>query len=42
MIDAAELIEALQAYRKKLLDGGHTAKAAVVSHCIQIVRKLAK
>lgn len=41
-VDATELIEAMQAYRKKLLDGGHTAKAMAVEHCIKLVRKLAK
>lgn len=42
MIDATEVIEALQAYRQKLLSAGHPAKAAAVEHCIKLVRRLAK
>lgn len=42
MIEAAPLIEALQAYRKKLIAAGQPAKAAAVQHCIAIVRRLSK
>lgn len=42
MIEAAALIDAMQAYRKKLLAAGHPAKAAAVEHCIAIVKRLAK
>ncbi|WP_294767273.1 hypothetical protein [uncultured Rhodoferax sp.] len=42
MIDATELIEALQAYRKRLQDGGFPAKAKAVEHCIKLVKRLAK
>lgn len=42
MIDATEVIEALHAYRLKLIAAGHTAKALAVAHCIKIVRRLAK
>jgi hypothetical protein len=42
MIDATELIEALQAYRKKLVAAGQPLKAAAVAHCITIVKRLAK
>jgi hypothetical protein len=34
------LIEALQAYRKRLLSAGHTLKAAAVDHCIAIVKRM--
>jgi len=42
MIDATEVIEALQAYRTKLKEKGQPAKAAAVQYCIEIVRRLAK
>lgn len=42
MIDTTEVIEALQAYRLKLVAAGHPAKAAAADHCIKIVRRLAK
>lgn len=41
-VDATELLDAMQAYRKRLLAAGHPAKAAAVEHCIKIVRRLAK
>jgi hypothetical protein len=41
MINAAILIEALQAYRRQLLDRGHALKAAAVAQCIVIVRRIA-
>ena len=34
-------IAALQAYRKHLTEQGCPAKAAVVEHCIRLVKKLA-
>ncbi|WP_342620854.1 hypothetical protein [Rhodoferax sp. GW822-FHT02A01] len=42
MIDSVALIEALQAYRKRLLAAGHTLKAAAVAHCISIVKRMDK
>jgi hypothetical protein len=42
MIEATPLIEALAAYRKKLVAAGHVSKAAAVAHCIAIVRRLSK
>jgi hypothetical protein len=42
MIDATEVIEALQAYRIKLKEQGKPAKAAAVEYCIEIVKRLAK
>jgi len=41
-VDATELIDAMQAYRKKLIAAGHPAKAAAVEHCIRLVKKLSK
>jgi hypothetical protein len=40
MIDSATLIEALQAYRKRLMAAGHTLKAAAVAHSIAIVKRM--
>lgn len=42
MIEAAELITALEAYRKQLLGKGHAFKAEGVAHCILIVKRMAK
>lgn len=42
MINATEVIEALQAYRIKLKKKGQPAKAAAVQYCIEIVKRLAK
>lgn len=42
MIEVPDVVEALQAYRKKLIAAGHPAKAAVVQQCINIVRRLSK
>jgi len=42
MIDATELIAAMHAYRKKLLAAGQPLKAAAVTYCITMVRRLAK
>ena len=39
--DDDRLIQALQAYRQRLLGQGQVLKAAAVAQCIQIVRRLA-
>lgn len=41
MIDVAEVIKALDAYRKKLRAAGQPLKAAAVDRCIAIVKGLA-
>lgn len=41
MVEATALIEALQAYRKRLITQDQPAKAAAVQTCINIVRRLA-
>ncbi|MFZ4286620.1 hypothetical protein [Variovorax sp. HJSM1_2] len=41
MIEAATVIEALQAYRKRLIAQDQPAKAAAVQTCIAIVRRVA-
>ncbi len=40
-VQAAALIAALQAYRQHLKRRGEIAKAAVVAHCIVLVKRLA-
>ena len=35
-------INAMKAYRKYLIDMGSPAKAAVVAHCIELVKRLTK
>jgi hypothetical protein len=42
MIEAAQVVTALAAYRQRLVDQGYTAKAAAVAHCINIVKRLSK
>ena len=42
MLDATEVIQALEEYRRKLKDRGHAMKAAAVAHCITIIKRLAK
>jgi hypothetical protein len=42
MIEAAELIAAMKAYRLKLLAAGEPGKAAGVAGAIKIVKRLAK
>lgn len=42
MIDASQLLEALNAYRIRLKEQGHPAKAAAVEHCINIVKRLSQ
>jgi|GEM_PF-6969694 len=39
-IEAQAVVDALNAYRRKLLDQGFTAKAAAVAHCVSIVKRL--
>lgn len=40
MIDEKQLLDALAAYRQRLRNQGHPAKAAVVERCIDIVKRL--
>jgi len=40
-MEARPVIEALAAYRQRLKQQGHPAKAAAVEHCIAIVKRLA-
>jgi hypothetical protein len=40
-IELNQAIDALAAYRQRLKQQGHPAKAAVVDHCIAIVKRLA-
>lgn len=40
MIDIAEVVRALKTYRKHLQDAGSPLKAAVVAHCIGIVKRI--
>lgn len=42
VIDAAELIAALEAYRKQLLGKGHAFKAEGIAHAIKLVKRMAK
>lgn len=41
MVEYAAVIEALQAYRKRLIAQDQPAKAAAVQTCIAIVRRVA-
>lgn len=41
VIEAKQLLDALAAYRQRLRNQGHPAKAAVVEQCIDIVRRQA-
>ena len=41
MIEVEKLVEALNAYRNQMLQRGYPLKAAVVEHCITIVRRVA-
>nr|WP_315431700.1 hypothetical protein [uncultured Albidiferax sp.] len=40
MVEIETLIEALSAYRKQMLQRGYPLKAAAVTHCISIVRRM--